>query len=284
MTEVGNNGLKCMSKFDIPITWYTELSHVPATAQKTPYILAHEFFDALPIHAFQATETGWREFMVANKEPSSIITTSSSGTTKAADDEFTLALAKARTPHSMMLPELSRRYKKLKHQPGSVIEISPESLVIVEAIAKRIGISGSGAALIIDYGPADTVPVNSLRGIRQHKIVSPFSKPGETDISADVDFNALAERAIESHEGVEVHGPVQQGAFLSMMGMKERLDELVKGKKGEPGQEEAVKGLERGYNRLVETGGGGMGRIYKALAIVPERGGKPPVGFGGNVE
>ncbi|TGZ84720.1 DUF185-domain-containing protein [Ascodesmis nigricans] len=278
--EVGNNGLRCMSKYGIPITWFTDLEDVPATDEKSPYIIAHEFFDALPIHAFQATENGWREFMVANKDPATIIT-SGTGKAKAVDDEFTLALSKARTPHSMVLPELSSRYRKLSTHPGSIIEVSPESLAIMETIAKRIGMASSGAALIIDYGPSETIPVNSLRGIRQHKIVSPFSKPGETDISADVDFMALADRAINAHEGVEVHGPVEQGAFLKMMGMKERLDSLIKGRNGE---DETVKGLVRGYNRLVETGGGGMGRIYKALAVVPERGGKAPVGFGGSVE
>ena len=37
------------------------------------------------------------------------------------------------------------------------------------------------------------------------------------DLSADVDFTALAEAALNASEGVEVHGPVEQGVFLEGM-------------------------------------------------------------------
>jgi hypothetical protein len=41
----------------------------------------------------------------------------------------------------------------------------------------------------------------------------------------------------------------------------------------------------RAVERLIERGGGGMGRVYKVMAIVPEAGGRRrPVGFGGGVE
>jgi NADH dehydrogenase [ubiquinone] 1 alpha subcomplex assembly factor 7 len=179
----------------------------------------------------------------------------------------------------MMLPELSERYKALKKSPGTIIEISLESLSITEEISRRIGTPRSGGALIMDYGPLDTIPVNSLRGIRRHRTVSPFANPGEVDLSADVDFHALAERALVASEGVEVHGPVEQGSFLLTMGMRERLEQLAKRL-----PEEKRKELEVGVERLIERGGGGMGRIYKAMTIVPERRGRRPVGFGGGVE
>ena len=112
-------------------------------------------------------------------------------------------------------------------------------------------------------------------------MVSPFSQPGETDISADVDFYALAERALVASEGVEVHGPVEQGQFLLAMGMQERLKAVLKGLEGEG--EETRKTVVSGFERLTERSGGAMGKVYKALAIVPERGGKRPIGFGGQV-
>lgn len=154
----------------------------------------------------------------------------------------------------------------------------------MESIARRIGKSRSGAALVIDYGPASMIPVNSLRGIKAHRSVSPFSEPGEVDISADVDFTALAERAVEASDKVEVHGPVEQSAFLGMLGIKERMEVLVKGlEKGESGVEEKRKSVESGYRRLVERSGGAMGKVYKAMAVIPESGGRKPVGFGGGV-
>lgn len=126
--------------------------------------------------------------------------------------------------------------------------------------------------------------------------MSPFSHPGQVDISADVDFTALADAALAASPGVEVHGPVEQGGWLERMGIRERSEMICNavgtagakqaGKKAEneKQQQERTKRIRHAINRLVERGGGGMGRIYKVLAIVPENGGRRrPVGFGGDV-
>lgn len=111
--------------------------------------------------------------------------------------------------------------------------------------------------------------------------MSPLSEPGLVDLSADVDFTALAEAACKASEGVEVWGPVEQGAFLEGMGGRERADMLVKGMK----DEERKKGVEGAWRRLVDRGGSGMGKVYKVMAILPESGGRRrPVGFGGDVQ
>jgi NADH dehydrogenase [ubiquinone] 1 alpha subcomplex assembly factor 7 len=199
--------------------------------------------------------------------------------------EFQLTLSHASTPHSLYLPEISPRYKALKNTPGSLIEISPESHTIVGEFASRIGGSPtnpkpapSGAALIIDYGPSDTIPTNSLRGIKSHQAVSPLSEPGLVDLSADVDFTALAEAAMNASEGVEVHGPVQQADWLGMMGIRQRGEGLLEGVKSE----EDRKRIEGGWKRLIDRGVDGMGKVYKVMAILPENGGKRrPAGFGG---
>lgn len=307
-------------------------------ASRTPFIFAHEFFDALPIHAFQSvapnpndsaqtleTPTGplplsrpspqsktpqWRELVVMPTAPPSNITSATSNSPSNPHLDFQLSIAKASTPPSLLLPTLSERYKALLPTPGSVIEISPESHSYAADFARRIGGSSlkgaakptsysnkekplpqtakpkpSGAALILDYGPASTIPTSTLRGIRAHKPTSPFTSPGLVDISADVDFTALAEAALDASPGVEVHGPVEQGFWLETMGIRERGEMLCKGldKEGEKGVEEAKKRVRGAIERLVERGGGAMGKIYKVLAIVPERGGKRPVGFGGGV-
>ena len=97
------------------------------------------------------------------------------------------------------------------------------------------------------------------------------------DISADVDFTALADAAVRASPGVEVHGPVEQGNWLEAMGIWERAGALMK--KGD------AEGVRKAVERLVDRGEGGMGRLYKVLAIVPERGGRRrPVGFGGSLE
>lgn len=132
----------------------------------------------------------------------------------------------------------------------------------------------------MDYGPQSTIPVNSLRGISNHRNVPPLSSPGQVDVSADVDFTALAEAAIDASEGVEVHGPVEQGDFLQVLGITERMQQLLR----RINDEDRRKTVESAWARLVEKGGGGMGKLYKFMAIIPENGGKRrPVGFGGSV-
>lgn len=307
-------------------------------ATATPFILAHEFFDALPIHVFQniaqssvpasstiITPTGpikpkhgvttpknnWHELVVSPTSPyADINKTSASELRNVEKLDFELTVSKTPTPHSLYLPKLSDRYKKLENTPNAIIEISPESRAYVSDFAVRIGggdIKGgntsasasqstaphddeeaftkpqpSGAALILDYGPLDTVPANTLRGIRSHTTVSPFASPGLVDLSADVDFLALADSALDASPGVEVHGPVEQSFFLSTMGIKERADRLLKAAK----DEETKKRLEMGWKRLVDRGPNGMGKTYKALAIVPYKKQGPvrrPIGFGGDL-
>ncbi|KAF2144937.1 uncharacterized protein K452DRAFT_316081 [Aplosporella prunicola CBS 121167] len=368
-------GFESKSKYsNTRIVWVEDIRFVEKDPSKTPFIIAHEFFDALPIHIFESVaptsekeaaqpsvadpnekalpdldepepiiealkqqrerfskQHDWREFVVSPAPPRS--THQSLNTPEvlrftSAVPEFQLTLSKAPTPHSLYLPLTSPRYKALQGTPGAVIEISPESRAIAADFAVRIGgapapappasstdkdaaptpppssvddapstkPNPSGAALILDYGPADTIPCNTLRGIRAHRAVSPFSSAGAVDLSADVDFLALAEAALDASPGVEVHGPVEQARFLGLMGVRERAEMLVrKAEKagvaaaGDWARDEAREVKERiegGWRRLVATGPNGMGRLYKALAIVPyvpEKPGRRPVGFGGDV-
>ncbi|OTB18021.1 hypothetical protein K445DRAFT_365028 [Daldinia sp. EC12] len=315
-------GWHSTSKYNgLPIVWTDSIKSIPQDVSKTPFIVAHEFFDALPIHAFQLVDLPpteqptttqnsdiiknsstnpvpspnrqWRE-MVVSPTPKGT-THEDLGTPQAERHdpvpEFQLTLSPSVTRHAQYLPESSPRYKALKSIPGALIEVCPDSSMYAADFASRIGGSPSsrkprpsGAALIIDYGPADTIPANSLRGIRQHRRVSPFSAPGLVDLSADVDFAAIVEAATLASPGVECHGPVDQAYFLESMGVQQRAEMLSRKLGAGPAADDKKKEIERSWKRLVDRGPSGMGKIYKVLAILPENGGRRrPVGFGGDV-
>lgn len=95
--------------------------------------------------------------------------------------------------------------------------------------------------------------------------------------------------ALGASESVEVHGPVQQGDWLLQMGAMERVEMICKeldrtGRDAGTTKEEAKKRIMGSVERLLsKVPGKGMGVLYKVLAIVPERGGMKPVGFGGGL-
>ncbi|KAK4193606.1 putative S-adenosyl-L-methionine-dependent methyltransferase-domain-containing protein [Podospora australis] len=306
----------------LPIVWTETIKSIPIVSEKMPFIVAHEFFDALPIHAFELvsvpasqstsppaetdksspsskTSTStlqWREMLVSPTPRGSThesLKTPASQSRDTPVPDFQLTLAPSSTRHALYLPESSPRYRALKSSvgAGALLEVCPDASLYASDFSARIGGSPqhpkskpSGAALILDYGPGDgTIPTNSLRGIRRHKRVSPFAEPGLTDLSADVDFAAIAEAAMRASEGVEVHGPVAQGDFLELMGIRERASVLAK-KAAEKDGEEAGKNVDKAWKRLVDRGPNGMGKIYQAMAILPENEGRRrPVGFGGDV-
>ncbi|PHH70188.1 hypothetical protein CDD82_7287 [Ophiocordyceps australis] len=214
------------------------------------------------------------------------LNTAASSSSTGRSPEFQLMLSKCTTRHSRYLPETSLRYRRLKQVPDATIEICPDASLFAAEIATRIGGSSlhpkpspSGAALIIDYGTFGSVPVNSLRGIRSHRSVHPLSSPGLVDLSADVDFTSIAENSTLASDGVEVHGPVFQADFLELMGIRERAAMLTKSL-----DKTAAQGFERAWKRLIDRGLNGMGKVYKALAIIPEnQGRRRPAGFGGDV-
>lgn len=291
------------------IVWYEDMRFIPSSQENhSPFIIAHEFFDALPIHIFQSVpqafkprmtittsttappprrqpqQNEWRELVVSVSapDPNTILEPASP---RKDMPEFELSISKAATAHSASLPTISSRYKSILPISHSTIEISPLSLALTSQIATLIGGSnkssrGSGAALVVDYGSASTVPTHSLRGIRSHEIVSPLSAPGKVDISASVDFTALAHAALDASPKVEVHGPTTQSAWLKAMGGATRVEALTKQQEGENKSR-----IEGAWKRLVDQGPKGMGGLYHVMAIVPEgrmeQGGV--VGFGGDV-
>jgi NADH dehydrogenase [ubiquinone] 1 alpha subcomplex assembly factor 7 len=138
----------------------------------------------------------------------------------------------------------------------------------VRRIASRIADAG-GVALIIDYGHAHTGTGNTFQAMRDNAYVDPLAKPGEADLTAHVDFGALAAAARET--GGRVFGPVPQGDFLAALGIRARADRL----KGE--YPERIVGIDLDVDRLTHPRE--MGTLFKVLAVLEGTDQALPPGF-----
>lgn len=260
----GSFGSESVSKWGSKVTWVDTEKDVEPSDQTT-FVLAHEFFDALPIKSFVRQAEGWRELLVehtpsvVNTQPKIAGDTNSS--TEFLETEFHLTTSPRETP-LCALPALSPRTRDLP--VGARVEICPDAELYLGHIAQLV--LRRGAALVVDYGQ-EAVPLNLLRGIYKHRFVLPFFSPGNVDLSIDVDFGALRAMA----KGVDVYGPKTQGDWLHEIGVGHRFDRLIKAAAPEK-QEQIYKA----YQRL--TSSSEMGDIYKFMALVP-KGSPAPVAF-----
>jgi NADH dehydrogenase [ubiquinone] 1 alpha subcomplex assembly factor 7 len=216
------------------IAWHDTIDDVP---DGPAIIFANEYFDVLPIHQVVKRETGWHERTVE---------IDSTG-------ELVFGTAPEPTPHfDVLLPPLVRAAPN-----GAVFEWRPDAEIM--KIASRVR-DQDGAALIIDYGHLRSDAGDTFQAIARHSFADPLKNPGQADVTAHVDFQALV-RAAEDLRA-RVHGPVPQGDFLRRLGIETRALTLMA--KASPEVSEDISGA---LKRLVTGGRGGMGSMFKVLAI-----------------
>ncbi|PZN97666.1 MAG: methyltransferase [Alphaproteobacteria bacterium] len=136
-------------------------------------------------------------------------------------------------------------------------ETCPAGQAIAGAIGERLRNRG-GAALIIDYGYADAVAGDSLQALRNHAVADPFAAPGDSDLTAHVDFTALA-RVAGFAGAIRVSGPVPQGVWLARLGIEARAADLQAGNRA------AAAGIAAALVRL--TAPAQMGNLFKVMAL-----------------
>jgi NADH dehydrogenase [ubiquinone] 1 alpha subcomplex assembly factor 7 len=114
--------------------------------------------------------------------------------------------------------------------------------------------------LIIDYGYGEAAGFSeTLQAVSGHRFADALAEPGEDDISAHVDFAALAQAG--KRGGAVVFGPITQGMFLANIGIAERAEQLMKTNPA------SARDLLAATERLI--GNDQMGTLFKALAFVP---------------
>lgn len=219
----------------------TVVASLDAVPRGVPLLLvANEFFDALPIRQFVRAGGGWHERVVGW-----------------ADGRFAAGLDPVDVT-AFIPPPLAAA------PPGSVVEVSPAATATAAEIGARLRDDG-GAALIVDYGHAGPVTGDTLQAVRGHAAADPFADPGEIDLTAHVDFTALA-----AASGVAPWGPVGQGDFLRTLGIDARAAALTHANPAAAGT------IAAAVVRL--TGEAAMGRLFKVMALT-RRDAPQPAGF-----
>ena len=227
----------------LSVSWVSRFDD--ASVDGPLFLVANEFFDALPIHQFWKTEHGWHECMVISE-----------------GQELRLALTPETTPPSAIPASV-------RDAPNdSAVEVNPGATELVRRIASRIASKG-GVALIIDYGHAQTATGDTFQGMKENEYVDVLAEPGEADLTAHLDFGPLADAAREA--GARVLGPVPQADFLTALGIKERAERL---KRDNP---ERIVGIDLDVDKLTHPRE--MGTLFKVLALFEGKDLSRPPGF-----
>jgi SAM-dependent MidA family methyltransferase len=216
------------------VQWHDSIDSVPAGPC---VILANEYFDVLPVHQAVKRDTGWHERTVE-------IT-----------DDGRLQFGAGADPiprFDLLLPPLVRAAPN-----GAVFEWRPDAEMM--KIASRVRDEG-GAALVIDYGHLRSDAGDTFQAIARHSFTDPLKNPGQADVTAHVDFQALA-RAAED-VGARVHGPVTQGDFLKRLGVETRALTLMA-----KASVEVSEDISGALKRLTDSGRGSMGSMFKVIGI-----------------
>jgi SAM-dependent MidA family methyltransferase len=157
-------------------------------------------------------------------------------------------------------------------QQGDVLEVSAIGHRLMYELGGRLARQG-GAALFIDYGHTATGFGDTLQALRAHRMVDPLVDPGQADLTAHVDFAAMA-RSVRA-AGAAVHGPIDQGDFLKALGIDQRAQALSS--RADTAQ---AADIEAARARLTGKGVGEMGGLFKAVVVANRQLPTPP-GFQG---
>ena len=219
-------------------TFHADVSMLPDAPL---FLVANEFFDALPVRQFQRDGTGWRERMVGLD-----------------GDTLTMGLSAA-APLALL------EHRLADTKDGDIVEVCPALPAIMGQIGERIGTHG-GAALIIDYGDWRSQG-DTLQALRGHQPVDPLHAPGTADLTTHVDFEVITQSAAPAR----FTRITPQGVFLERLGITQRAQSLAQSMSGD-----ALESHIAAHRRLTHPSE--MGDLFKVVGIYPDAH-TPPAGL-----
>jgi NADH dehydrogenase [ubiquinone] 1 alpha subcomplex assembly factor 7 len=218
----------------VPIDWHDSLDDVP---EGKIIVIANEFFDALPVHQAVKLSNGWHERVIE------------------VDRVGNLAFGVA----SELLPQFDLLVPAaVRNAPvGTYYEWRNDRVAL--ELGRRIA-RNQGAALVIDYGHGASAAGESFQAVGEHSYADPLVAPGLVDLTAHVDFQALA-HAAESM-GARAHGPLTQSEFLHRLGIDARAAAL----KANATFNQLFE-IDAAVERLTDTRQTGMGALFKVIGL-----------------
>jgi NADH dehydrogenase [ubiquinone] 1 alpha subcomplex assembly factor 7 len=218
------------------ITWLERVEDLP----KGPlFLVTNEFFDALPIRQFQRGAKAWREIRVGLE-----------------GGALSFGLAQ-----EQVQPVLNHRLADTK--AGDIVELCPALPPIMDILSQQIAEFG-GAALIIDYGDWRSKG-DTLQALKGHKPQSPLLAPGSADLTAHVDFEAIA----KASRAACVTEMTPQGVFLERLGITTRAQALAQKLSGAMLQQHITA-----HRRLTHPSE--MGNLFKVIGLYKNTAPPPP--------
>jgi len=225
------------------VTWHANLNEVP---DGISIVVANEFFDALPINQAVKHRKGWYERQIGIDS----------------NGNLAFTVAPEPLPHfERLLPAALRSAEE-----GAIFEWRADGAAM--DLGRRLARQG-GAALTIDYGHVESAAGETLQAVGQHAYADPLTAPGALDLTAHIDFQALA-RAVEAM-GAIAFGPLTQAEFLRRLGIETRAATL----KAKADARKAAE-VDAALARLIGRGNREMGTLFKVAAYANRALGRPP--------
>jgi NADH dehydrogenase [ubiquinone] 1 alpha subcomplex assembly factor 7 len=218
-------------------------AEIDAVSGDPLFVVANEFFDALPIKQFVKTDDGWHERLVGLKDGARVF-----------------GLSPTPIADSAAPPEVHGSYA------GEILELGTAAADAMQRLAHKVALQGGGI-LALDYGYPATQTGETFQAVKAHAFAEPLDEPGEADLSSHVNFQVLGEAAKAS--GLAVAPLAGQGEFLIRLGLGERAKSLARANPAE------AANIARAVERL--TSPNQMGTLFRAFCAHSP--GLKPAGF-----
>ncbi len=222
-----------------PVQWATSLETAPIGPS---LVIGNEFLDCLPIRQFVqrdpfAGKDGWHERHVGLDEDGRL--------------RFEIGPDPIGATAKSFIPDAQSEARK-----DELLETCPSIHQMIETLKARFK-AHPGRALFIDYGPDVTEFGDTLQALKRHKKIGVFELPGDSDLTARVDFQTLIK--VGQSEGLAASGPIAQRELLSKLGLEMRAVALARA------QPDSKAVIARQLHRLTDEAE--MGELFKAVCL-----------------